>query len=180
MSGTGSGVGVGSGSGGESSVTGGPKLTNCCRCNRTGSCRLCRCAKARRLCDKCLPGNHGRCQNRPARGALPSRPNQSPAVTATASCVVSAGSVTWSSCPVLPALFHPSTPLHHPTRLQLPPLFLLNGALLSWGIRRGPWAPHWITLSKGLLSFQLGPLCLLLKLLSSITSPRVLEMIGLS
>ena len=88
VSGTGSGVGVGSGGGGESSVTGGPKLTNCCRCNRTGSCRLCRCAKAGRLCDKCLPGNHGRCQNRPARGALPSRPNQSPAVTATASCVV--------------------------------------------------------------------------------------------
>ena len=156
---------------------------------------------------KCLPGNHGSCQNRPARGALPSRPNQSPAVTATASCVVTAGLVTPASSsrhaiPSVPASRATSPPLAKQVSLEFlssttcsaPPInpstssnsaspspsFFYQRCPVNLGIQRRLWAPHWITLSKGLLSFQLGPLCLLLKLLFSITSPRVLEMSALS
>ena len=72
---------------------------------------------------KCLPGNHGSCQNRPARGALPSRPNQSPAVTATASCVVTAGLVTPASSsrhaiPSVPASRATSPPLAKQVSLE--------------------------------------------------------------
>ena len=36
---------------------------SCCRCNRTGTCQKCSCAKAGRPCVKCLPGILGKCLN---------------------------------------------------------------------------------------------------------------------
>ena len=41
----------------------------CCHCNRTGSCKNCSCAKAKRKCDNCQPGKlaMGRCLNSQAQ-----------------------------------------------------------------------------------------------------------------
>ena len=38
-------------------------MVACCRCNRTGSCRGCACAKAGNSCSNCLPSKLGTCQN---------------------------------------------------------------------------------------------------------------------
>ncbi len=35
----------------------------CCRCNRTGKCRNCQCAKLERSCTNCLPLRLGKCEN---------------------------------------------------------------------------------------------------------------------
>ena len=35
----------------------------CCLCNKTGSCRKCKCAKNGRKCSECQPSKLGRCQN---------------------------------------------------------------------------------------------------------------------
>ena len=35
----------------------------CCRCNRTGTCGRCACARASRICDSCLLGRLGTCTN---------------------------------------------------------------------------------------------------------------------
>ena len=45
------------------------KLLNCCRCNRTGTCKNCSCVKAGRRCEKCLPGCFGRCLNSTANSS---------------------------------------------------------------------------------------------------------------
>ena len=45
------------------------KEGNCCRCNRTGTCKNCSCVKAGVPCMKCLPGNFGKCLNQLPRGS---------------------------------------------------------------------------------------------------------------
>ena len=35
----------------------------CCRCNKTGSCTRCACAKSGKVCNSCLPGKLGKCTN---------------------------------------------------------------------------------------------------------------------
>ena len=35
----------------------------CCRCDKTGTCKGCSCAKEGRNCDNCLPGHLNKCQN---------------------------------------------------------------------------------------------------------------------
>ena len=37
---------------------------SCCRCNRNGTCSGCICRRSGKICDNCLPGRLGRCQNR--------------------------------------------------------------------------------------------------------------------
>ena len=52
-------------------------MVQCCRCNRTGICRGCACAKAGKSCIDCLPSKLGHCSNSAAKSqpsALPSRP----------------------------------------------------------------------------------------------------------
>ena len=36
---------------------------SCCRCNRSGKCRSCVCAKSGKRCTTCLPARWGNCQN---------------------------------------------------------------------------------------------------------------------
>ena len=36
---------------------------SCCRCNRSGKCRSCVCAKSGKRCATCLPARRGNCQN---------------------------------------------------------------------------------------------------------------------
>ena len=43
----------------------------CCRCNKTGSCRRCVCAKASKVCSSCLPGRLGKCAITSATAARP-------------------------------------------------------------------------------------------------------------
>ena len=50
------------------------RQTNCCRCNRTGSCQNCSCVKASQLCAKCAPGRLGHCQNKSSVSSHPSQP----------------------------------------------------------------------------------------------------------
>ena len=50
---------------------------SCCRCNRSGSCKRCRCAKEGKACDSCLPGRLGGCKNS-APCAPPVQTNQPP------------------------------------------------------------------------------------------------------
>ena len=38
-------------------------MAQCCRCNRTGSCRRCACVKAGKGCSNCLPSKLGNCSN---------------------------------------------------------------------------------------------------------------------
>ena len=46
----------------------GPSISmpQCCRCNGSGRCKGCVCAKNKRLCTSCTPGRSGRCENQPA------------------------------------------------------------------------------------------------------------------
>lgn len=39
------------------------KKYDCCRCNNTGKCLCCSCAKAGSLCTNCLPLKRGHCRN---------------------------------------------------------------------------------------------------------------------
>lgn len=39
----------------------------CCRCNRSGKCRSCVCAKSGKRCTTCLPARRGNCQNHTVR-----------------------------------------------------------------------------------------------------------------
>ena len=69
----------------------------CCRCNITGFCRRCVCAKSSKVCSSCLPGRLGKCANTSATAA---RPTASVATT-TAPLVTTAA--TKGSAATLPA-----------------------------------------------------------------------------
>ena len=57
----------------------------CCRCNRTGSCKGCACAKANKTCVSCLPFKLGRCANTSAsvRQATTALPRGTPSTRST-------------------------------------------------------------------------------------------------
>ena len=62
-------------------------MPQCCRCNASGRCRGCVCAKNKRVCTSCTPGRSGRCENQPdavsdsTQGSLSVTPAATPAAT---------------------------------------------------------------------------------------------------
>ena len=61
-------------------------MAQCCRCNRTGSCRHCACVKAGKQCTNCLPNKLGTCSNvcqTPSPSAALPATTQSPDTTET-------------------------------------------------------------------------------------------------
>ena len=49
-------------------------MPQCCRCNGSGRCKGCVCAKNKRLCTSCMPGRNGRCENQAAPNTLSCSP----------------------------------------------------------------------------------------------------------
>jgi len=62
-------------------------MPQCCRCNASGRCRGCVCAKNKRVCTSCTPGRSGRCENQPdavsdsTHDSLSATPAATPATT---------------------------------------------------------------------------------------------------
>ena len=54
------------------------KEVNCCRCNRSATCKNCVCVRAGHSCRKCLTGSLGKCLNQPLHDSGQPRPTRSP------------------------------------------------------------------------------------------------------
>ena len=127
-------------------------MVQCCRCNRTGSCRRCACVKAGRHCVNCLPSKLGTCSNcpTPASSTAPAT-TQSSNTTETSEATIEATVETRASSnphPVPPlstshesSSHTPQAPSPHnqdsiqcpPDEPQLPPHLPMNAPSFLWG-----------------------------------------------
>ena len=116
-------------------------MVNCCRCNRTGSCRNCACVKAGRSCQSCLPSRLGHCLN-DTGSSSPDQPSGTPTTTPSLNASPNGShddtppTLTPTSTPHSPAHSHTTylTPKSGPVRdVDLPSFTPASNPTFTWG-----------------------------------------------